>query len=142
VHHFLPLYAPDYNETERLWRELHANVTRNHRQRTIGDPMAAAHRFLRKHTQCGKLSKRNAAWAVNDMDDPLCKLPVTWLPSPSGGSLGKSTLTVARRGDSLQRIPCRLANIVLSISQCSFDRGHSTSRMTTHLSQNGYGGCP
>jgi transposase len=30
--HFLPPYCPDDNRIERrVWRELHANVTRNHR---------------------------------------------------------------------------------------------------------------
>ncbi len=33
--HFLPPYCPDHNKIERLWRELHANVTRNHRHPTI-----------------------------------------------------------------------------------------------------------
>ena len=31
VLHFLPPSSPDHNRIERLWRELHANVTRNHR---------------------------------------------------------------------------------------------------------------
>lgn len=30
VRHFLPPYSPDHNPIERLWKELHANVTRNH----------------------------------------------------------------------------------------------------------------
>ncbi len=29
--HFLPPYCPDDNRIERIWRDLHANVTRNHR---------------------------------------------------------------------------------------------------------------
>jgi transposase len=33
--HFLPPYCPSENRIERLWLDLHANVTRNHRQRTI-----------------------------------------------------------------------------------------------------------
>ena len=33
--HFLPPYFPNENRIERLWLELHANLTRNHRQRTI-----------------------------------------------------------------------------------------------------------
>jgi len=35
--HFLPPYCPEHNDIERLWREVHANVTRNHRCRTIED---------------------------------------------------------------------------------------------------------
>ena len=30
VLHFLPPYSPDENLIERLWLDLHANVTRNH----------------------------------------------------------------------------------------------------------------
>jgi transposase len=33
--HFLPPYCPEHNDIERLWREVHANVTRNHRCKTI-----------------------------------------------------------------------------------------------------------
>jgi hypothetical protein len=31
VLHFLPPYRPDDNKIERVWLDLHANVTRNHR---------------------------------------------------------------------------------------------------------------
>jgi transposase len=33
--HFLPPYCPDDNRIERVWEDLHANVTRNHRCATI-----------------------------------------------------------------------------------------------------------
>ncbi|MBI4613346.1 MAG: IS630 family transposase [Planctomycetes bacterium] len=46
VLHFLPPYCPDDNRIERLWRELHANATRNHRQKTIEDLMTKVARFL------------------------------------------------------------------------------------------------
>jgi transposase len=29
--HFLPLYCPNENRIERVWKDLHANLTRNHR---------------------------------------------------------------------------------------------------------------
>ena len=35
VLHFLPPYCPQGNRIERVWQDLHANVTRNHRCRTI-----------------------------------------------------------------------------------------------------------
>jgi transposase len=35
VLHFLPPYCPDHNPIERVWLDLHANVTRNHRCRTM-----------------------------------------------------------------------------------------------------------
>jgi transposase len=35
--HFLPPYCPEENRIERLWRDVHDNVTRNHRCRTLQD---------------------------------------------------------------------------------------------------------
>jgi transposase len=37
--HFLPPYCPNDNDIERLWQDLHANVTRNHTCRNIEDLM-------------------------------------------------------------------------------------------------------
>ena len=44
--HFLPPYCPNENRIERLWLDLHANVTRNHRCHTIDDLLSAAHGYL------------------------------------------------------------------------------------------------
>jgi transposase len=33
--HFLPPYSPEHNPIERLWKQLHDNVTRNHRHRDM-----------------------------------------------------------------------------------------------------------
>ena len=33
--HFLPPYSPEHNPIEGLWKQLHDNVTRNHRHRTM-----------------------------------------------------------------------------------------------------------
>jgi transposase len=49
VLHFLPPYCPDSNRIERLWRDLHANVTRNHRCPSIEELMARVYTFLRAH---------------------------------------------------------------------------------------------
>jgi transposase len=35
--HFLPPYCPDENRIERLWLDLHANVTRNHKHANLAD---------------------------------------------------------------------------------------------------------
>jgi transposase len=48
VLHFLPPYSPDHNRIERLWRELHANVTRNHRCATLPDLLRRVAAFLRR----------------------------------------------------------------------------------------------
>lgn len=42
--HFLPPYCPEANRSERLWLDVHANVTRNHRCRTIAELLRAVHR--------------------------------------------------------------------------------------------------
>lgn len=47
VLHFLPPYSPEHNAIERLWRELHANVTRNHRCKNIEALLAHVERFLK-----------------------------------------------------------------------------------------------
>lgn len=47
--HFLPPYSPEHNDIERLWREVHANVTRNHRCTTIDDLMHRVAWHLRRH---------------------------------------------------------------------------------------------
>ncbi len=47
VTHFLPPYSPESNVIERLWKQLHDNVTRNHTHRTIEPLMEAVDAFLR-----------------------------------------------------------------------------------------------
>ena len=47
--HFLPPYSPEHNAIERLWREVHANVTRNHRCKSIEDLMCRVATHLRRH---------------------------------------------------------------------------------------------
>jgi transposase len=46
VLHFLPPYSPLSNVIERLWKQLHDHVTRNHRHRTIGPLMEAVDDFI------------------------------------------------------------------------------------------------
>lgn len=46
VLHFLPPYCPDDNKIERMWQELHANVTRNHQYTNLIDLCKAVARFL------------------------------------------------------------------------------------------------
>jgi transposase len=46
VLHFLPPYCPDSNRIERVWEDLHANVTRNHRCRTMAPLLTNARRFV------------------------------------------------------------------------------------------------
>jgi transposase len=49
VLHFLPPYCPDANRIERVWQDLHANVTRNHRCKTMVHLLEAARRYLDRY---------------------------------------------------------------------------------------------
>ena len=49
--HFLPPYCPDDNAIERVWKDLHANVTRNHRCDNMTTLMAQVRYYLRKRNR-------------------------------------------------------------------------------------------
>ena len=49
--HFLPPYCPDHNRIERLWRDLHANVTRNHCCATMPELMNEVNYWLKKRNR-------------------------------------------------------------------------------------------
>jgi transposase len=49
--HFLPPYCPDDNKIERLWQDLHANVTRNHTCPDIVSLMREVRYYLRKRNR-------------------------------------------------------------------------------------------
>lgn len=49
--HFLPPYCPDHNRIERIWQDLHANVTRNHRCPGMADLMREVRYYLRKRNR-------------------------------------------------------------------------------------------
>lgn len=44
--HFLPPYCPDHNRIERVWKDLHDNVTRNHRCAEMEELMIEVRRYL------------------------------------------------------------------------------------------------
>jgi transposase len=46
VLHFLPPYSPESNVIERLWKQLHDHVTRNHTHRAIQPLMEAVDEFI------------------------------------------------------------------------------------------------
>ena len=56
--HFLPPYCPNDNKIERVWEDLHANVTRNHTCPTIGALMREVRYYLRKRNR-KELRKRS-----------------------------------------------------------------------------------
>jgi transposase len=57
--HFLPPYCPDHNAIERVWKDLHANVTRNHHCATMKELMAEVRYHLRKRNR-----RKLRLWAI------------------------------------------------------------------------------
>jgi transposase len=51
--HFLPPYCPDDNRIERLWKDLHDNVTRNHTCRTMEALMKEVRAYLKRRQKAG-----------------------------------------------------------------------------------------
>src|SRR5690348_11873183 len=49
--HFLPPYCPVHNKIERVWQDLHANVTRNHRCAGMKELMAEVRYYLTKRNR-------------------------------------------------------------------------------------------
>ena len=49
VLHFLPPYCPDANRIERVWQDFHANVTRNHRCKTMKALLGKARDYLQRY---------------------------------------------------------------------------------------------
>lgn len=64
--HFLPPYCPDHNRIERVWQDLHANVTRNHRCKTMLELLTKARAYLttyvwRRVTGAAPVTRKTAA---------------------------------------------------------------------------------
>jgi len=60
--HPLPTYSPKHNRIERVWEDLHAQVTRNHRCRTMDQLMRRVYRYLyRRLRQLRRRCERVAA---------------------------------------------------------------------------------
>ncbi len=61
VLHFLPPYCPDENRIERAWRDLHDNVTRNHKCRTIEELMCEVVNYIRRRNRETRRQEYRAA---------------------------------------------------------------------------------
>jgi transposase len=61
--HFLPPYCPDHNRIERIWQDLHANVTRNHQCPSMTVLMREVRYYLRKRNRqtLRKMALKSAA---------------------------------------------------------------------------------
>lgn len=55
--HFLPPYSPSFNPIERLWLDLHAEVTRNHRCQTIDALLIEVEHYLRYRNRAMPMAK-------------------------------------------------------------------------------------
>lgn len=51
VLHFLSPYCPDNNRIERFWKDLHDNVTRNHKCRTMDELMREVVAYIRRRNR-------------------------------------------------------------------------------------------
>jgi transposase len=60
--HFLPPYSPDNNAIERVWKDLHANVTRNHKCPSMIELMVEVRCYL--HKRNGETLQANARVAA------------------------------------------------------------------------------
>jgi transposase len=61
--HFLPPYSPEHNAIERVWKDLHANVTRNHTCKSMTELMVEVRYYLRKRNRRSLRTKVEAAAA-------------------------------------------------------------------------------
>jgi transposase len=63
--HFLPPYCPDDNRIERkVWREMHANVTVNHRCETMDELLAEVVYYLMSYNRKARLGVRELRTAI------------------------------------------------------------------------------
>jgi len=63
--HFLPPYCPDDNRVERkVWREMHANVTVNHRCASIEELLAEVVYYLMSHNRRAQMRVRELRPAI------------------------------------------------------------------------------
>lgn len=61
VLHFLPPYCPDANKIERVWQDLHAEVTRNHQCRDMNQLMNNVWKFIGLRNGTERKTKRRLA---------------------------------------------------------------------------------
>ena len=68
VLHFLPPYCPDANRIERVWQDLHANVTRNHRCKTMKALLSNAREYLEAYVWRRVTGFRRFSVGQHDVD--------------------------------------------------------------------------
>ena len=60
--HFLPPYWPQHNKSERVWEDLHANVTRNHTGSDRATLRGQVRYYLRKRNRRAKKDDVNGLY--------------------------------------------------------------------------------
>jgi transposase len=58
--HFLPPYSPTFNPIERIWLDLHAEVTRNHRCTTIDELLDEVRHYLKYRNRTASRQAKKA----------------------------------------------------------------------------------
>ena len=72
VLHFLPPYCPNDNRIERsLWREVHANITRNHRCETIDELVREVCSELAARNRKAAAARRKIASALSESREAI-----------------------------------------------------------------------
>ena len=61
VLHFLPPYSPEANDIERVWLDMHADVTRNHRSKDIDELMGEVRQWMARRNRQAAASYRKMA---------------------------------------------------------------------------------
>ncbi len=61
VLHFLPPYCPDEIKIERVWQDLHSEVTRNHNCPTMTKLMDDVRHFIRSRSRSGRIRSHRVA---------------------------------------------------------------------------------
>jgi transposase len=71
--HFLPPYCPDHNRIERVWKDLHDNVTRNHRCRTMQQLMGEVYAYLNTRRRALRHEYARQKVALTNLVPESCK---------------------------------------------------------------------
>ena len=88
--HFLPPYCPDHNQIERAWKDLHDNVTRNHRCQNMNDLLTEVFAYLR----CRNNTDDTSIPAQRSPDQTTPKITQGYLDHLEGESIMRKELVI------------------------------------------------
>ena len=67
VLHFLPPYCPEHNKIERVWEDVHANVTRNHTCKDMASLMQEVRYYLRRRNRRSLLKNSHSGYGKSSV---------------------------------------------------------------------------